>query len=133
MGPCQTLWLSSSHPGDSPCQCLSRTRVRYRFNAVVAAFAEERTRRTCTSIKTGLSQEIRDLIAGKCLEARYQPGLSGHRSSTSFHLFFRPPLPFSPWARFLVLVLIAVTAERLSSRRLPSAISLKGISFAGTE
>ena len=39
-------------------------------SAVVAAFAEKRTRRTCTSIKTGLSQEIRDLIAGKCLEPR---------------------------------------------------------------
>ena len=79
MGPCQThthtlslslsLCSSLSHTSVSPFHPpLSNSFIV--SSAVVAAFAEKRTRRTCTSIKTGLSQEIRDLIAGKCLEPR---------------------------------------------------------------
>lgn len=65
---------------------------------VVAAFAEKRTRRTCTSIKTGLSQEIRDLIAGKCLEPSLSPRFIERRGRrllfASFHLV-SPSLPRS--------------------------------------
>lgn len=81
---------------------------------VVAAFAEKRTRRTCTSIKTGLSQEIRDLIAGKCLE----PSLSqtvyrkeGGRGGEETPLRLFPPLH----PRFLALLLVLIAVTRVES------------------
>ena len=110
-----SLSLSSflSHTSVSPFHPpLSNSRSFIVCSAVVAAFAEKRTRRTCTRIKTGLSQEIRDLIAGKCLEPRVISPV--YRDSVAPLRLFPPPrrpltsaTPFEPWARFLILVLIA--------------------------